>query len=443
MYAAICVAICDNSGSGKTNKTEETMNIANANTALDFKTMTAIVAANPDGVAILGAYNGMETLAREDPEGCVRLSPDLPMDKAALACLFRCTIAVVEKTVEVFEKLGRLSVKDGLIRITGCGEGSNGNAAMTAANETAVAVKPKANANCGGMKTGADSKAAAPKPALTEDALAKKREQARLRKARSRARQKQAQEQQKECNVTPVTNRDGRDKCDTERDKRDSNNIYIRDIEDKEDKKDDKDIFSFSEDETKKLDVLLSYDRRTLIPLAKLPSPFRDIAEAWNGLPLKRLEGLYPAMLSKLQGLLHKYSPEQLKEAIRKIGESPFLLGQSENSTGFVISFKWFLSIPHLEKILSGSYKSYTRNRFFRNEGQAAQRYPDTMGAAWQETPGAMNEALTGTPEGMRDTKEGTVSPAAGNDLSFEDMAPAERCAALSRFRYSRITGAA
>ena len=54
-----------------------------------------------------------------------------------------------------------------------------------------------------------------------------------------------------------------------------------------------------------------------------------------------------------------------------------------------------------------------------------------------------MNEALTGTPEGMRDTKEGTVSPAAGNDLSLEDMAPAERCAALSRFRYSRITGAA
>lgn len=411
MYAAICVAICDNSGSGKTNKTEETMNIANANTALDFKTMTAIVTVNPDGVAILGAYNGMETLAREDPEGCVRLSPDLPMDKAALACLFRCTEDVVEKTIEVFEKLGRLSVKDGLIRITGCGEGSNGDAA--------------------------------PKPALTEDALAKKREQARIRKARSRARQKLAQEQQKKSNVTPITNRDERDKCDTERDKRDNNNIYIRDIEDKEDKKDDKDIFSFSEDETKKLDILLSYDRRTLIPLAKLPSPFRDIAEAWNGLPLKRLEGLYPAMLSKLQGLLHKYSPEQLKEAIRKIGESPFLLGQSENSTGFVISFKWFLSIPHLEKILSGSYKSYTRNRFFRNEGQAAQRYPDTMGAAWQETPGAMNEALTGTPEGMRDTKEGTVSPAAGNDLSLEDMAPAERCAALSRFRYSRITGAA
>ena len=333
------------------------MNIANANTVLDFKTMTAIVASNPDGLAILGAYNGMETLAREDPEGCVRLSPDLPMDKAALACLFRCTIAVVEKTVEVFEKLGRLSVKDGLIRITGCGKGRN-----------------------------------------EEDALAKKREQARIRKARSRARQKLAQEQQKKSNVTPITNRDERDKCDTERDKRDNNNIYIRDIKDKEDKKDDKDIFSFSEDETKKLDILLSYDRRTLIPLAELPSPFRDIAEAWNGLPLKRLEGLYPAMLSKLQGL---------------------------------------------EKILSGSYKSYTRNRFFRNEGQAAQRYPDTMGAAWQETPGAMNEALTGTPEGMRDTKEGTVSPAAGNDLSLEDMAPAERCAALSRFRYSRITGAA
>ena len=393
MYAVICVAICDNSGSGKTNKTEETMNIANANPALDFKTMTAIVISNPDGLAILGAYNGMETLAREDPEGCVRLSPDLPMDKAALACLFRCTEDVVEKTIEVFEKLGRLSVKDGVIRIIGCGEGRN-----------------------------------------EEDALAKKREQARIRKARSRARQKRAQEQQKKSNVTPITNRDERDKCDTERDKRDNNNIYIRDIEDKEDKKDDKDIFSFSEDETKKLDILLSYDRRTLIPLAELPSPFREIAEAWNGLPLKKLEGLYPAMLSKLQGLLHKYSPEQLKEAIRKIGESPFLLGQSENSTGFVISFKWFLSIPHLKKILSGSYKSYARNRFFRNEGQAA--YPAHTEAG-TETRNGSDAANTETvsPDG--------ISPALGNDLSLEDMAPAERCAALSRFRYSRITGAA
>ena len=35
------------------------------NPALDFKTLTAIVTANPEGMAIIGAWNGMETLARE------------------------------------------------------------------------------------------------------------------------------------------------------------------------------------------------------------------------------------------------------------------------------------------------------------------------------------------------------------------------------------------
>lgn len=56
-----------------------------SNPVLDFKTLTAIVTANPEGMAIIGAWNGMETLAREDPEGCVRLCPGLPMDNSALA----------------------------------------------------------------------------------------------------------------------------------------------------------------------------------------------------------------------------------------------------------------------------------------------------------------------------------------------------------------------
>ena len=72
------------------------MNSMNTNLALDFKTTTAILNANPEGVAIIGAWNTMETLAREDPEGCVRLSPGLPMDNTALAAFFHCTVSVVE-----------------------------------------------------------------------------------------------------------------------------------------------------------------------------------------------------------------------------------------------------------------------------------------------------------------------------------------------------------
>lgn len=38
---------------------------------LDFKTMTAILTANPDGISMIGVWNGMKTLASADPEGCV------------------------------------------------------------------------------------------------------------------------------------------------------------------------------------------------------------------------------------------------------------------------------------------------------------------------------------------------------------------------------------
>ena len=61
------------------------MDEMNTNMDLDFRTMTAILTTNPDGVAILSAWGCMKTLAREDPEGCVRLTPGLSMDIAALA----------------------------------------------------------------------------------------------------------------------------------------------------------------------------------------------------------------------------------------------------------------------------------------------------------------------------------------------------------------------
>lgn len=61
------------------------MDEMNTNMELDFRTRTAILTSNPEGVAILGAWDCMKTLAQEDPEGCVRLMPGLSMDIAALA----------------------------------------------------------------------------------------------------------------------------------------------------------------------------------------------------------------------------------------------------------------------------------------------------------------------------------------------------------------------
>ena len=61
------------------------MNSIDTNLALDYKTMTAVLAlGGEESLSILGAWNCMKTLAREDPEGCVRLMPGLSMDMAAL-----------------------------------------------------------------------------------------------------------------------------------------------------------------------------------------------------------------------------------------------------------------------------------------------------------------------------------------------------------------------
>lgn len=98
------------------------MELMHTKPILDCKTVLAILNADPDGVAILGAWNSMETLAMEDPESCVRLSPGLPMDNSALAALLRCTESIVEKTIDVFGKLKRIAVKDGVIKVLGLNE---------------------------------------------------------------------------------------------------------------------------------------------------------------------------------------------------------------------------------------------------------------------------------------------------------------------------------
>ncbi|MBQ9635165.1 MAG: hypothetical protein IJV12_03005 [Acidaminococcaceae bacterium] len=159
------------------------MDEINSNPLLDFKTMTAILTADPDGVAMIGAWNGMKTLANLDPEGCVRLTPALPMDIPALAGFFHCPESIMEKTVAIFEKLKRLVVKDGLIRIL---DGTTGSPAENL-TETVPGRKAAGYAAIGNATISADTK----KAPDSEEAKARKREQNRIRQAERRARQRQ------------------------------------------------------------------------------------------------------------------------------------------------------------------------------------------------------------------------------------------------------------
>ena len=83
----------------------------------------------------------------------------------------------------------------------------------------------------------------------------------------------------------------------------------------------------------------------------------RNIVSAWNKLPLpKKLRGLYPSLVKRLNFLLENYGEEQIHNAIASIADSPFLLGKSKNNRGWVVSINWFMEPEHLEKILSGDY---------------------------------------------------------------------------------------
>jgi hypothetical protein len=172
---------------GTADETEDTMNSIDTNLALDYKTMTAVLAlGGEESLSILGAWNCMKTLAREDPEGCVRLMPGLSMDMAALAGFLRCPEALVKKTVSVFAKLRRLTVKDGLIRLPALGEKHNRNENQELCESNRPVLQKKAAAGAARNGNGSGS-------SVSEEALARKREQWRIRQANRRARLKQAE----------------------------------------------------------------------------------------------------------------------------------------------------------------------------------------------------------------------------------------------------------
>ena len=101
---------------------------------------------------------------------------------------------------------------------------------------------------------------------------------------------------------------------------------------------------------------------RRFIPLASLPEVYQNLLQAWNQLPLpKKLKGLYPDMMEKLHTLLQEFGEATLHKAIRMVADSPFLLGKSSNSSGWVIYFGWLLKPGNLKKILENKYRDKSR----------------------------------------------------------------------------------
>lgn len=365
------------------------MNSIDTNLALDYKTMTAVLAlGGEESLSILGAWNCMKTLAREDPEGCVRLMPGLSMDMAALAGFLRCPEALVEKTVSVFAKLRRLTVKDGLIRLPALGEkhNRNENQELCESNRPVLQKKAAAGAARNGNASGSS---------VSEEALARKREQWRIRQANRRARLKQAEAS---GSGNTVTKRDWRDRCDTMYDQRDMRDTQrdvrdialqsrtatdvtsMRDVRDSQrDQRDNTAIYNRNVNSLHPLHasqvhkLVSPYDQ--FIPRNELPEEDRNVIDTWNRLPLPKYKGLFPDLRDKLHYLLKHYGEATLCKTIAGIADNAFLLGKKFGKT-WSVSLGWLLEPEHFANVLAGKYREGKYDSGCGNAWHPGERLP-------------------------------------------------------------------
>ena len=376
------------------------MNEIHTDPVLDMKTLFAIYT-DPDGVSIIGAWNGVKMLAASDPEGCVRMTSGLPMDTAMLAGLFHCSECIVQKTLSLFEKLRLLTVTDGLIRIAG------------------------------GRNDSVTKRIATRKPDENEEVEAHKRELARLRQAERRARQKMEKEQQKENGTAPEANCDEardekrdmcdnvrdrhavtRDRRDTLRDMRDTprdnpaqsrmNTASAGSVTERDTPRDMRDMrdssntvnsninnnlnalntlnalkadkhVSIYETENEKTETKPKNslnpsgncvpwhpeENRQKIPLNLLPETIRNVINEYNKLPLPKYNGVIPSLLEKMKYLLHRYGERIVIKTIAGIANSTFLLGKKENSS-WTASLSWLMDAKNFAKVYAGKYSNNT-----------------------------------------------------------------------------------
>ena len=373
------------------------MNSIDTNLALDYKTMTAVLAlGGEESLSILGAWNCMKTLAREDPEGCVRLMPGLSMDMAALAGFLRCPEALVKKTVSVFAKLRRLTVKDGLIRLPALGEEHNQNENQELCESNRPVLQKKATAGAARNGNGSGS-------SVSEEALARKREQWRIRQANRRARLKQAEASGSGNTVTKRDRRDQRDvrdnqrdtrrdttydlrdRCDTQRDttmqsRTETAVTPMRDLRDtRRDSRDNTAIYNRNVNSYHPLHAsqahkpVSPYDQ--FIPRNELPEEDRNVIDTWNRLPLPKYKGLFPDLRDKLHYLLKHYGEATLCKTIAGIADNAFLLGKKFGKT-WSVSLGWLLEPEHFANVLAGKYREGKYDSGCGNAWHPGERLP-------------------------------------------------------------------
>lgn len=278
----------------------------------DPNTIAAIeFLAGDDTNAVLAVWFRMLALAARDPEGYVRLTPGLTMTVTELADYFHCPTETVEATVQIMEQLQQLTrTEDDSLQLPACARPNRRSKA-----KKSVAYNTDA--------TGATEK----ETEKEKRKEAKEKNKENNKKADIAAAISTAQRRPETETQNPATT----PRCN----KREAEQAEPAELEKPPRSKNTR-----------------------LIPAEQLPEPVQNILNAWNDLPLdNKFQGLYPAMLKRMEALLEQYGEEALHKAVCNVANSQFLLGHSRNNRGWAITLGWMLNPDHLENILQGKYQ--------------------------------------------------------------------------------------
>lgn len=367
---------------------------------LDCKTLISILNRGAGSALLLGAWCAMEAIAEEDPEGCVRLNPDVPMDASALGDFLHCPVETVENTISLFRQLRKLTLEDGIIRIDACAARKKAAAsrerkrAQARQRQARYREKQKEQEGFAGQKAAAQreaaatesedfSKGTAPKEVPPENGSSgdgpywesvtvtqpvtvpvtqSVTQPVTLfgEEPQSPAASGSEEVGTTACN-TPVTEPEATEKRKNQR-KETSHNT--------------------------------SPDSLSC----------RKILDAWNRLGLKPCRDPGPSLLEKMKELLARYSTETIVEAIAGIAGCPFLLGKTARSR-WSISLGWLLKPENFAKVLSGKYRTFQKTGQYEVCRDYMDRTPCREGEAFPGWP-AGNEVMVPSGSGSQEARD-------------------------------------
>lgn len=367
---------------------------------LDCKTLISILNRGAESALLLGAWCAMEAIAEEDPEGCVRLNPDVPMDASALGDFLHCPVETVENTIGLFRQLRKLTLEDGIIRINACAARKKAAAsrerkrAQARQRQARYREKQKEQEGFAGQKAAAQreaaatesedfSKGTAPKEVPPENGSSgdgpywesvtvtqpvtvpvtqSVTQPVTLfgKEPQSPAASGSEEVGTTACN-TPVTEPEATEKRKNQR-KETSHNT--------------------------------SPDSLSC----------RKILDAWNRLGLKPCRDPGPSLLEKMKELLARYSTETIVEAIASIAGCPFLLGKTARSR-WSISLGWLLKPDNFAKVLSGKYRTFQKTGQYEVGRDYMDRTLCREGEAFPGWP-AGNEVMVPSGSGSQEARD-------------------------------------